>query len=100
MPRGKPFEKGNSGKPKGTPNKSTLLREALQAEGFTPEGIIMATWQKAMEDDDIQSATKLACEIMGKCFVAPPQEQKLTINDESKKTLADFFPKPDADMDK
>jgi hypothetical protein len=87
------FEKGRKktgGRQPGTPNKATLLSQTLLEEfAMTPTQLIVETWRKAMELDDITSAAKIAGDVMKICFTPPTQT--LEVTDTRVRTLADYF---------
>lgn len=72
-----PFEKGNTygnGRPKGSKNKANSMLDALSNTDFTPEKMLIVTWQAALDDDDVQTAAKLVDRVLQLCFSMPAQE--------------------------
>lgn len=81
MPRGRPFEKGKSANPKGRPqgskNKTTLLREKLMSKVLTPEriiGLLAMLFKQAMGGDT--AAAKLLLEFL---WGKPHQSADVTV---------------------
>lgn len=88
--RGRPFAKGNAGRPKGAKNKATGRRfalERLEAAGIQPIDVLAAELTLAQKEGDRETVIHVAGMLLPYCYpklksvdmrVADPDGEKLT----------------------